>query len=359
VEKSSNPFYGEEFQCEVPIRFRFLSFYLCEKTNKQDKVLGKVQLKKEELHRYHNRDHWFPLRPVDANTEVQGKVHLEIKFDEHIGHGSPNSTKHRLSVRVLEGQDLSVMNGSCNPYATVSLLRGRGKPKDEMKKTCTKKKTQSPSYDEVFYFDIEKKGQNHDRNGFNGEVAKVEISVSLWHDDSRMSQLGIFPAVFLGEVKIPLKDLDVTKVHQAWYFLQPRSNRQSNQNVGSLRVKICFNADHVFPAEYYDDLRELLLQSPSVQPITSSLAYLLGEVVESKEEAAHPLVRVFHDQGLIVQLISTLADWEISKTTDPNTIFRGNTLASKCIDELMKLVGRHYLQDTLKEIIDQVGTFCV
>ena len=40
---------------------------------------------------------------------------------------------------------------------------------------------------------------------------------------------------------------------------------------------------------------------------------------------------------------------------DPNTIFRGNSLTSKCIDETMKLAGMHYLQVTLKPIIDEVG----
>lgn len=39
---------------------------------------------------------------------------------------------------------------------------------------------------------------------------------------------------------------------------------------------------------------------------------------------------------------------------DPNTIFRGNSLTSKCIDETMKLAGMHYLQVTLKPIIDEV-----
>jgi len=41
---------------------------------------------------------------------------------------------------------------------------------------------------------------------------------------------------------------------------------------------------------------------------------------------------------------------------DPNTIFRGNSLTSKCIDETMKLAGMHYLQVTLKPIIDEVRT---
>uniref|UniRef100_A0A4W3IQ56 Ras-GAP domain-containing protein n=1 Tax=Callorhinchus milii TaxID=7868 RepID=A0A4W3IQ56_CALMI len=38
---------------------------------------------------------------------------------------------------------------------------------------------------------------------------------------------------------------------------------------------------------------------------------------------------------------------------DPNTIFRGNSLTSKCIDETMKLAGMHYLQVTLKPVIDE------
>lgn len=44
----------------------------------------------------------------------------------------------------------------------------------------------------------------------------------------------------------------------------------------------------------------------------------------------------------------------LSLCRDPNTIFRGNSLTSKCIDETMKLAGMHYLQVTLKPIIDEV-----
>lgn len=40
---------------------------------------------------------------------------------------------------------------------------------------------------------------------------------------------------------------------------------------------------------------------------------------------------------------------------DPNTIFRGNSLTSKCIDETMKLAGMHYLHVTLKPTIEEVG----
>jgi hypothetical protein len=39
---------------------------------------------------------------------------------------------------------------------------------------------------------------------------------------------------------------------------------------------------------------------------------------------------------------------------DPNTLFRGNSLATKAVDEFMKHAGMQYLHDTLKSIVDEV-----
>lgn len=131
--------------------------------------------------------------------------------------------------------------------------------------------------------------------------------------------------------------------------------------------------------------------------MSASTAHILGEVCREKQEAAIPLVRLFLHYGKIVPFISAIAHAEINRTQwvwpgnaasrlavvkantsdqnnavsdliqslsnrthssplrrDPNTIFRGNSLTSKCIDETMKLAGMHYLQVTLKPIIDEV-----
>ena len=40
--------------------------------------------------------------------------------------------------------------------------------------------------------------------------------------------------------------------------------------------------------------------------------------------------------------------------SDPNTLFRGNSLASKLIDESMKVMGQTYLQRTLQSCIDEI-----
>ena len=47
--------------------------------------------------------------------------------------------------------------------------------------------------------------------------------------------------------------------------------------------------------------------------------------------------------------------WFLCSHRDPNTLFRGNSLLSKMVDELMKLVGLPYLHDTLKVFIDSVS----
>ena len=63
-------------------------------------------------------------------------------------------TRIFLFSRVLEANDLTVINGACNPYAAVTLCRQNGKHKDkeDVKKTVVKKKTICPAFEEVFLF---------------------------------------------------------------------------------------------------------------------------------------------------------------------------------------------------------------
>ena len=52
------------------------------------------------------------------------------------------------------------------------------------------------------------------------------------------------------------------------------------------------------------------------QPVSSSAAFLLGEIVgAAKQDAAQPLVRFFMHHGQLVPLIGALAQHEISRIT--------------------------------------------
>uniref|UniRef100_A0A8B9R2T7 RAS p21 protein activator 3 n=1 Tax=Anas platyrhynchos TaxID=8839 RepID=A0A8B9R2T7_ANAPL len=334
VEKSLCPFYGEDFYCEIPRTFRHLSFYIFDRdVFRRDSIIGKVAIQKEDLQKYHNRDTWFQLQHVDADSEVQGKVHLELRLSEVIT--DTGVVCHKLATRVLECQGLPIVNGQCDPYATVTLA---GPSRSEAKKTKVKKKTNNPHFDEVFYFEV--------------GISKERVIIDLWNASNLK-----FGDEFLGELRLPLKFLRQSSSYEAWYFLQPRDNGNKSlkpDDLGSLRLNVVYTEDHVFSSDYYSPLRDLLLKSADVEPVSASAAHILGEVCREKQEAAIPLVRLFLHYGRIVPFISAIANAEVKRTQDPNTIFRGNSLTSKCIDETMKLAGMHYLQVTLKPIIDEI-----
>ncbi|XP_056411963.1 ras GTPase-activating protein 3 isoform X2 [Hyla sarda] len=350
VEKSLCPFYGEDFYCEIPRNFRHLSFYIFDRdVFRRDSIMGKVAILKEDLQKYNNRETWFQVQHVDANSEVQGKVHLELRLSEVIT--DTGVICHKLAVRVLECRGLPIVNGQCDPYATVILL---GPTRTESKKTKVRKKTNNPQFDEVFYFEVTKPSSYNKKSHFEIEeddVDKMEIRVDLWNASNLK-----FGDEFLGELKIPVKVLRQSSCYDAWYLLQPRDNGKSGkpEDLGSLRLNVVYTEDHVFSSEYYNPLRDLILKSGDVEPVSASAAHVLGEVCREKQEAAIPLVRLFLHYGKIVPFISAIANAEVNRTQDPNTIFRGNSLTSKCIDETMKLAGMHYLQVTLKPIIDEI-----
>uniref|UniRef100_A0A1B0BAA2 GTPase-activating protein n=1 Tax=Glossina palpalis gambiensis TaxID=67801 RepID=A0A1B0BAA2_9MUSC len=479
IERTLSPFFGEEYQFKIPRRFRYLSVYVWDRDRhiKQDKPIGKIAIKREELHMYNHKDHWFSLRPVDSNSEVQGMAHIEVQFDEgvppineqrinllrpsdyecnnsevieelvslqqhqafqndykennelsniqrnnaqkarntavgglfsnlqqSVEQGSiwksaaiASNAKHsRVIIRVPECVDLSKKNGTCDPYVMCTALYSN--KRQISKRTKLRKKTVNPEFDEAIGFDmcIEAESSSstkslqaqYDVSSGSGTINSnkaytiypvggadlCEITVTLWHDASAMSD-----KVFLGEVKIPMRNKQQQAAVQtsAWYYLQPKSANTSiravnstarscatppgtrlsgDSTIGSLRLKLLYTADHVFPLATYDDLMNLLLESVDQRPITLSSVFILGELVSCKTDVAQPLVRLFTHTGRIAPIIKALADHEISHLTDPTTIFRGNTLVSKMMDEAMRLSGLHYLHQTLRPVLAQILT---
>lgn len=191
----------------MPRRFRYISVYVYDRDRhlKQDKVLGKVAIKRESLASYNNKDHWFPIKAVDADSEVQGKANIEITFEPVQNKNKPNSysVHKQLKVRVVECIDLTLKNGSCDPYAQVSVAYTNGKR--ITKKTKVRKKTTCPQFEEVFTFDNCDERERDRDSGYVCGVSDVEICelhVSIWHDTPGMGE-----DVFLGEVRIQLGGL--------------------------------------------------------------------------------------------------------------------------------------------------------
>ncbi|KAI1235833.1 hypothetical protein IHE44_0001922 [Lamprotornis superbus] len=317
VEKSLSPYFGEEFYFEIPRTFQWLSFYIYDKSVLQkDLRIGKVSIKKEDLCNYTGKENWFMLQPVDSNSEVQGKVHLELKLNELITDNG--SVCQQLVVHIKECHGLPLINGqNCDPYATVSLV---GPSRNDQKKTKVKKKTSNPQFNETFYFEVTRSSSYTKKSQFQVEEEDIE--------------------------KLEVR-----------YLLQPRENGNKSSktdDLGSLRLNICYTEDCVLPSEYYTSLRNLLLKSSDVQPISASAAYILSEVCRDKYDAVLPLVRLLLHHHKLVPFVAAVAELDLKDTQEANTIFRGNSLATRCVDEMMKIVGKHYLKVTLKPVIDEI-----
>uniref|UniRef100_A0A8B9E143 RAS p21 protein activator 2 n=1 Tax=Anser cygnoides TaxID=8845 RepID=A0A8B9E143_ANSCY len=317
VEKSLSPYFGEEFYFEIPRTFQWLSFYIYDKSVLQkDLRVGKVAIKKEDLCNYTGKENWFMLQPVDSNSEVQGKVHLELKLNELI------TDNGSVCQQLVECHGLPLINGqNCDPYATVSLV---GPSRNDQKKTKVKKKTSNPQFNETFYFE-------------------VTFCVVFY--------------LFCSILQIVLSKLCSKLPYSFRYLLQPRENGNKSSktdDLGSLRLNICYTEDCVLPSEYYVSLRNLLLKSSDVQPISASAAYILCEVCRDKYDAVLPLVRLLLHHHKLVPFVAAVAELDLKDTQEANTVFRGNSLATRCVDEMMKIVGKHYLKVTLKAVIDEI-----
>ncbi|MGH0119845.1 UNVERIFIED_CONTAM: hypothetical protein FKN15_043278 [Acipenser sinensis] len=313
-------------------------------------IAGKVAIRKEDLSKYSGKEHWFSLQSVDPNSEVQGKIHIEMKLNELITDNG--SVCQQLVVRIIECQGLPLINGqSCDPYATVSLV---GPSRSDQKKTKVKKKTSSPQFDETFYFEVTRSSSYTKKSQFQVEeedIEKLEIKVDLWNNGNLAQD------VFLGETKVSVKVLRNDSSHQAWYLLQPKDNgnkTSKTDDLGSLRVNLTYTEDHVLPSNYYISLRDLLLKSPDVKPISASAAHVLCDICRERYEAVLPVVRLLLHYSKLVPFVTAVAELELEQTQEANTIFRGNSLATRCLDDMMKIVGKRYLIVTLKPVLDEI-----
>uniref|UniRef100_A0A672RE08 RAS p21 protein activator 2 n=1 Tax=Sinocyclocheilus grahami TaxID=75366 RepID=A0A672RE08_SINGR len=352
-EKSVSPFYSEDFYFEIPRPFQCLSFYVYAKSMFQirDLPVGKVAIRKEDLYKYCGKENWFQLQPVDPHSEVQGKVHLEMKLNELITENG--SICQQLVVQIIACQGLPLISGqNCDPYATVTLV---GPARSDQKKTKVKKKTSDPQFEETFHFEVTRSSSYKGRSHFHVEeedIEKLEIKVELWNNGNLAQD------VFLGETRISVKILRNDHIHRAWYLLQPKGNgtKSKPDDMGSLRLKVTYTEDNVLSSACYTALRNLMLKSPDVKPISASAAHVLGDICRESVgyEALLPVVRLLLHHNRLLPFLTSVAALELENTQEANTIFRGNSLATRCIDDMMKIVGRSYLTVTLKPVLNEI-----
>lgn len=346
MEKTLNPLYGEEFSFLIPRDFRWLSFYVCDSDlfGLTGTRLGKVAIPRDQLVAGTvQEDQWNLIQPIHADSEVQGKLHLTLNVVERLV--DTDTTLYVLVVRVVECCGLSAwgVSGLSDPYCQVMLLAPQGRIKSDVKRGQVRKKTVDPSFNESFEFLLD---------SFS-DLSDTILRVSLWHQ----TLLGISEDVFLGQVNILLSSLTPARTHGGWYLLGPRPEiveHPPKADLGSLRITVKYSENCIYPLRVYAPLQKLLRESLHTEPITDSALFILSVVHKERASLGRSLVKIFLKLGKLEELLQRLIHYEVRVTSDPNTLFRGNSLASKVIDEFMKLMGQSYLQRTLQCCIDEI-----
>ncbi|XP_028906132.1 rasGAP-activating-like protein 1 [Ornithorhynchus anatinus] len=339
VWRSLNPFWGEEFTLHLPLGFHHLAFYvLDEDTIGHDDIIGKISLSKEAIAADpRGVEGWINLSRVDPDEEVQGEIHLAVHLLEE-----PQGKK--LRCHVIEARDLAPrdISGTSDPFAR--LFYG-----NQSVETAVIKKTRFPHWDEVLELEL-----------WGEEAVGAHLRLEVWDWDL------VGRNDFLGQVEFTPEVLQHSPPN-GWFRLLPfpRPEEDAGGRLGALRLKVKLVEDRVLPSVCYQPLLDLLAESilgsaeeGAPTPLTMleevSSPDSLQDVATNLQDVATNLVKIFLGRGLAVPLLDHLNLREVTRTTDPNTLFRSNSLASKAMEQFMKVVGMPYLHAVLKPIVTRI-----
>uniref|UniRef100_A0A8C6VPF6 RAS protein activator like 1 n=1 Tax=Nothobranchius furzeri TaxID=105023 RepID=A0A8C6VPF6_NOTFU len=319
VWKNLNPFWGEEYTLHLPMGFHTLSFLVMdEDTIGHDDVIGKITLGKEIIgSQAKGIDSWLNLTRVDPDEEVQGEIHLSLELLR-------DRKRRRLRCQVIEARDLAPrdISGTSDPFARVLF-------NNHSAETSIIKKTRFPHWEETLDLELDAEELS--------EEAMVTVEVWDWDMVGKND--------FLGKVEIPFACLHKTPRLEGWFRLLPLGNNEvdAGGKLGALRLKVRLVEDQILPSMYYQPLIDLLVESVISPAEDSSALSMLEEVtiVESRQDVAMTLVKIYLGQGLVVPFLDYLNTREVNHTSNRSLI---SQLA----------VGMLYLHEVLKPIINRI-----
>ncbi|XP_056449269.1 disabled homolog 2-interacting protein [Gadus chalcogrammus] len=153
---------------------------------------------------------------------------------------------------------------------------------------------------------------------------------------------------YVGLVNIPVATVTGRQLVEKWYSVSTPSTSRGKSSGPTVRIKARYQSIIILPMEQYKEFAEWI--SSNYLLLCSALEASIS--LRAKEELAAALVHILHSTGKAKDFLTDLMMSEVDRCRDNDQlIFRENTLATKSIEEYLKLVGQKYLQDALGEFI--------
>ncbi|CAF89483.1 unnamed protein product, partial [Tetraodon nigroviridis] len=184
-----------------------------------------------------------------------------------------------------------------------------------------------------------------ERFDFSSLPSISAVTLHLYKDTDRKRKKD--KSSYVGLVNIPVAMVTGRQLVEKWYTVStPSSSR--GKSAPMLRIKARYQSILILPMEQYKEFAEYI--SSNYLLLCNTLEVSLS--LRAKEELAAALVHILHSTGKAKDFLTDLMMSEVDRCRDNDQlIFRENTLATKSIEEYLKLIGQKYLQDALGEFI--------
>ncbi|XP_034398444.1 disabled homolog 2-interacting protein-like isoform X1 [Cyclopterus lumpus] len=185
-----------------------------------------------------------------------------------------------------------------------------------------------------------------ERFDFSSLPSVASITLHLYKDTDRKRKKD--KSSYVGLVNIPVAMVTGRQMVEKWYSVSTPSTSRGKSSVPTVRVKARYQSIVILPMEQYKEFAEYI--SSNYLLLCNTLEASIS--LRAKEELAAALVHILHSTGKAKDFLTDLMMSEVDRCRDNDQlIFRENTLATKSIEEYLKLIGQKYLQDALGEFI--------